>query len=184
MLLFDNSGDLVAFNDDFTGLNPKITFVAPPLPGNAKSARRFTVQVTDFAGSAFQPTGVPQVRTAQTYNLSADVIAGAALAGRIGRVYNPDEFAFVNSGPNPANPVAKFLMVIPRNAGIVPVRLNIFDVNGRLVRTLVDRPAEAGLHTTIWDGKDRDGRTVASGNYFARISAGKWQSEARVTILK
>ncbi len=184
MLLFDNSGDLVAFNDDFTGLNPKISFVVPPPQGNSKAARKFTVQVTDFAGSAFQPTGVPQVRTAQTYNLNAQVITGAALAARIARVYNPDEFAFMNSGPNPANPVAKFLMVIPRNAGIVQVRLNIFDVNGRLVRTLVDRPAEAGMHTTIWDGKDRDGRTVASGNYFARINAGTWQSEARVTILK
>ena len=185
MLLFDNSGDLVAFNDDFTGLNPKITFVVPPPKGNSAAARKFAIQVTDFAGSAFSPNGVPQVRVPQTYNLSANVIAGAALAARIGgRNYNPDEFAFVNSGPNPANPVAKFLMVIPRNAGIVPVRLNIFDVNGRLVRTLVDRPAEAGLHTTIWDGKDRDGRTVASGNYFARISAGKFQSEARVTILK
>lgn len=183
MLLFD-SNDLVAFNDDFTGLNPKITFVVPPPQGKSTAARKFTILVTDFAGSAFQPTGVPQVRTAQTYALSANVIAGAALAGRIGRVYNPDEFAFVNSGPNPANPVAKFMAVIPRNAGIVPVRLNIFDVNGRLVRTLVDRPAEAGVHTTIWDGRDSDGRTVASGNYFARISAGKWQSEARVTILK
>ena len=184
MLLFDHSGDLVAFNDDFTGLNPKITFVVPPPQGKSTNARKFAILVTDFAGSAFQPTGVPQVRTAQTYALSANVIAGAALAGRIGRDYNPDEFAFVNSGPNPANPVAKFMAVIPRNAGIVPVRLNIFDVNGRLVRTLVDRPAEAGVHTTIWDGRDSDGRTVASGNYFARISAGKYQSEARVTILK
>jgi len=184
MLLFDNSGDLVAFNDDFTGLNPKITFVVPPPQGNSNAARKFTILVTDFSGSAFNPTGVPQVRTAQTYSLSANVIAGAALAGRIGHEYNPDEFAFVNSGPNPANPTAKFLMVIPRNAGTVPVRLNIFDVSGRLVRTLVDRPAEAGLHTTIWDGKDRDGRTVASGNYFARISAGTWQGETRVTILK
>lgn len=186
MLLFDNSGDLVAFNDDFSGLNPKVTFVVPPPSGNAqsKSARKFAILVTDFAGSALQPTGVPQVRTGQGYNLSANVIAGAALAGRMGREYSPDEFAFVNSGPNPANPVAKFLMVIPRSAGVVPVRLNIFDVKGRLVRTLVDRTAEAGFHTTIWDGKDRDGRTVASGNYFARISAGKWQSETRVTILK
>jgi len=184
MLLFDNSGDLVAFNDDFTGLNPKITFVVPPPKGNSNAARKFAIQVTDFAGSAFQPTGVPQVRTAQTYSLSANVIAGAALAGRIGHDYNPDQFAFVNSGPNPANPVAKFLMVIPRNAGTVPVRLNIFDVKGRLVRTLVDRPADAGMHTAIWDGRDRDGRTVASGNYFARISAGKWQQETRVTILK
>jgi hypothetical protein len=188
MFLFDNSGDLVAFNDDFTGLNPKVTFVVPPPSEKSKSKtpRKFTLHVTDIQGSAFIPTGAPRTRVPQTYTLSAKVTAGVALAGRFGsREINPDEFYFANSGPNPANPIAKFLFVIPRNAGNgLPVRLNIFDVRGRLVRTLVDRQAQPGPHTTIWDGKDRDGRTVASGTYFARIQAGKWQEEARVTLLK
>jgi flagellar hook assembly protein FlgD len=75
--------------------------------------------------------------------------------------------------------------VIPRNAGNAAVRLNIFDVTGRLVRTLVDgKVMEAGPHTTLWDGRDVAGRTVASGTYFARMESGSWHQDARVTILK
>jgi hypothetical protein len=185
LFLYDANGDIVAFNDDFTGLNPRVTFTAPPNPGNSKTARKFTIQVTDFRSSVLT-NPVPQVRVPQTYNLNASVTTPAALAARIGnRMIDPDQFFFANSGPNPANPVAKFLFVIPRNAGNAVVRLNIYDVTGRLVRNLVDgKVLEAGPHTTLWDGKDRAGRSVASGTYFARMEAGSWRQDARVTILK
>ena len=185
MFLYDSNGDVVAFNDDFTGLNPRVIFTAPPNPGNSKNARKFTIQVTDFRSSPLT-TPVPQVRVPATYNLSASVTTPVALAARIGgRTIDPDQFFFANSGPNPANPVAKFLFVIPRNAGNAAVRLNIFDVTGRLVRTLVDgKVMEAGPHTTLWDGRDVAGRTVASGTYFARMESGSWHQDARVTILK
>ena len=187
MFLYDNSGDLVAANDDFTGLNPKITFAVPPSSENAnsKAPRKFTIHVTDFRSSSLT-TPVPQVRTPCTYTLSASVTTPASLAARIGnRTLDPDQYFFANSGPNPANPVSKFLFVIPRNAGNAPVRLNIFDVTGRLVRTLVDgKSLQAGPHTALWDGRDGAGRSVASGTYFARMEAGSWKQDARVTILK
>ncbi|HYJ32077.1 MAG TPA: matrixin family metalloprotease [Candidatus Binatia bacterium] len=185
MFLYDSNGDIVAFNDDFTGLNPRVVFTAPPNPGNSKNARKFTIQVTDFRSSGLT-TPVPQVRVPSTYVLSASVTTPPAAAARIaGRTIDPDQFFFANSGPNPANPVAKFLFVIPRNAGNAAVRLNIFDVTGRLVRTLVDgKVMEAGPHTTLWDGRDVAGRTVASGTYFARMESGSWHQDARVTILK
>jgi hypothetical protein len=183
MFLFDNTGTLVAFNDDFTGLNPRVIFTVPNDKG-PKSAKKYRIQVTDFRSSPLT-NPVPQVRVPATYNLSANVTTPAALAARIGnRTINPDEFYFANSGPNPANPVAKLLLVIPRNAGNAAVRVNIFSVNGRLVRTLVDRNLQAGPYTMLWDGKDRAGRTVASGTYFARMEAGKVTQDARITILK
>ena len=185
MILYDSNGDAVAINDDFTGLNPRIVFTAPPNPGNSKNARKFTIQVTDFRSSPLT-NPVPQVRVPATYVLSASVTTPPSAAAQIaGRTIDPDRFYFGNSGPNPANPVAKFLFVIPRNAGNAAVRLNIFDVKGRLVRTLVDgKVLEAGPHTTLWDGKDTVGRGVASGTYFARMDAGSWHQDARVTILK
>jgi len=174
----------VAFNDDFSGLNPRVTFAAPPNPGNSKLARKFTVQVTDFRSSPLT-NPVPQVRVPQSYVLNATVTTPVSLAARIGnRTLNPDEFFFANSGPNPANPVAKFLLVIPRNAAGSAVRLNVFDVNGRLVRTLVDKNLPAGPHTMLWDGRNQTGGSVASGTYFARMEAGSWKQDARVTILK
>jgi flagellar hook assembly protein FlgD len=123
----------------------------------------------------------------QGYNLKASVTTPPpALAARIGgRTINPDEFFFANSGPNPANPRAKFLFVIPRNKANTAVRLNIYDVSGRLVRNLVDgKTLEAGPHTVLWDGRNHSGHSVASGTYFARMEAGSWKQDARVTILK
>ncbi len=187
MLLLDGSGDLVAYNDDYSGLNPRIVYAVPPpsANSNSKNARKFRILVADYAGSAFAPTAPPQVRTAQTYVLSASVTPTMALAGRFSKEVDPNEFYFANTGPNPANPIAKFLYAIPSRAGKgADVTMRIFDVNGRMVRTLVRGFQEAGPHTAIWDGVDDRGRSVSSGRYFARIQAGTWTSTASVTILK
>lgn len=52
------------------------------------------------------------------------------------------------------------------------VRLLIYDVGGRLVRTVLDAERDAGHHTATWDGRDSGGRTVARGMYFFRMEAG------------
>lgn len=52
-----------------------------------------------------------------------------------------------------------------------PARLAVFDVAGRLVRTLVDGPLEAGPRVVEWDGRDDGGRAVASGFYVIRLTA-------------
>jgi hypothetical protein len=49
------------------------------------------------------------------------------------------------------------------------VELRIFDVGGRLVRTLADRNFEAGKHTLVWDGSDNSGKQVARGVYFTQL---------------
>jgi len=120
MFLLDTNGDILAFDDDSNGnLNPKLSFTAPPPSGNAQSTapRKFFILVTDIVGSAFIPTGTPQIRTAQTYTVSASVIPAAArLSGRFGELVGEDGFAFKNSGPNPANPQAKLVYVLPRQA--------------------------------------------------------------------
>ncbi len=184
MFIYDQNGDLVAFDDDSNGgLNPKISYTVPPGPGKSKNARKFYIQVTDIQGSLFIPTGVPRVRVPQAYVLNASITPAPALAGRFGDLVGEDGFAFKNSGPNPANPQAKLLMVLPRG-GSYDVKVRIYDVNGRLVKKLVDANLPAGPHTAVWDGTDNAGRGVASGHYFARIDAGTFTQKVGVTILK
>jgi len=48
-------------------------------------------------------------------------------------------------------------------------RVTIFDVGGRVVRTLIDGDTGAGTHVIEWDGADDRGRTAASGSYYARM---------------
>ncbi|MDP2361796.1 MAG: FlgD immunoglobulin-like domain containing protein [bacterium] len=83
--------------------------------------------------------------------------------------------------PNPFNPetVIRFAL---SEAG--PVKLQIHDVEGRLVRTLVDGPQAAGEHQAVWKGDGEDGRPVASGTYFHRLETGGRLETGRMTLLR
>jgi hypothetical protein len=186
MFLFDNSGNIVAFDDDSNGnLNPALTYTVPPASSNSKSMapRTFTILMTDFGGSFFAPTRAPRVITPQTYQFSVGVTP-SMLAGRLARGMNPDGFGFMLGGPNPANPHAKLVYVLPRNADGTRVALRLYDIQGRLVRTLVDQNEQAGPHTVVWDGTDQSGRSVSSGTYFARITAGPFRAQEKILFVK
>jgi hypothetical protein len=81
--------------------------------------------------------------------------------------------------PNPFNPTTALEFGLPRG-GVASVR--VFDLHGRLVRTLVDGQLPAGQHRATWDGRDGHGTPVASGVYVARL-AGPGVSESRRMIL-
>jgi hypothetical protein len=71
--------------------------------------------------------------------------------------------------PNPFNPTTTLQFELASSGH---VRLKIFDVAGRLVRSLVDAPLPAGSHIVRWSGDDDRGRHTASGVYFCRLDAG------------
>jgi flagellar hook assembly protein FlgD len=71
--------------------------------------------------------------------------------------------------PNPFNPSAAFELDLPAGG---QVRLAVYDVGGRRVRSLEDGLAPAGRHRITWDGRDDRGRPVASGVYWLRLEAG------------
>lgn len=64
------------------------------------------------------------------------------------------------------------------------VELKIFDATGRVVRTLVDDSAGAGVHQVVWDGRDDTGSPVASGVYFYRIASGDFVSSRKLMLIR
>ena len=78
----------------------------------------------------------------------------------------PTEFALGQNYPNPFNAVSHISYSLP-----VPSRvmLVIYDLLGREVATLVNKPLETGRYTATWRGRDKDGVPVVSGIYFCRI---------------
>lgn len=94
--------------------------------------------------------------------------------------------------PNPFRPEGTIPFVVPRgvagaNAGgddRVGARLQIIDVLGRHVRTLVDGPVLPGRHEVRWDGRDAAGRRVGSGIYFLRLKVGKGEVAGRLTVVR
>jgi len=78
----------------------------------------------------------------------------------------PSQFTVSQNYPNPFNPTTKLQFQIP-NSG--KVRLNIYDINGRLVKEVFSGEKDAGLHTLDWNAKDLNGKQVASGVYFYSV---------------
>jgi len=71
--------------------------------------------------------------------------------------------------PNPFNPRTTLRYELPAGGH---VRLDVYDLRGRAVVTLVDGQRTAGAHTVEWTGRDADGRRLASGVYLARLATG------------
>jgi hypothetical protein len=91
--------------------------------------------------------------------------------------------ALYQAQPNPANPSATIRYTIAEKGR---VSLRIFDVGGRLVRTLVDEmqtPAEAAFEV-VWDGMNEQGQRVGSGVFLYQIDAPGFSSAKKLVILK
>ncbi|HUI11529.1 MAG TPA: carboxypeptidase regulatory-like domain-containing protein [Bacteroidota bacterium] len=78
----------------------------------------------------------------------------------------PSSYALSQNYPNPFNPSTKISFTLPQ-AGVVTLR--VFNLLGQQVATLVNGQLGAGLHEMTWDGRDDEGRGLASGVYFYRI---------------
>jgi len=93
----------------------------------------------------------------------------------------PEAFVIRGVSPNPFNPVTTIAYGLPRDAD---VRLAVYDVRGRLVRTLVDEHVAAGDRTVVWDGRDERGREVGSGVYFCLMEADGHGDAAKMVLMK
>ncbi len=90
-------------------------------------------------------------------------------------------FALNQNYPNPFNPTTTISFALPE---MVRARLAIFDLEGKLVRTLVDEILSEGVKHAIWDGKDARGNPASSGVYFYRLKAGDKVLTKKMVLLK
>jgi hypothetical protein len=81
----------------------------------------------------------------------------------------PHRFLLRPAAPNPGTDVVRFRYELPEATS---VRIQIYDVTGRAVATLLDGTRPAGYHGVVWDGSRIDGGRASAGIYFARMEAG------------
>ncbi len=93
----------------------------------------------------------------------------------------PSGFALGQNYPNPFNPTTQIEFNLPA-AG--QVRIEIFNVLGQQVKTLVDEAMEAGHHTVSWDATDNSGNAVSSGVYFYRMVSGEQADRKKMLLLR
>ena len=93
----------------------------------------------------------------------------------------PESFCLDQNFPNPFNAKTEINYALPVDSD---VKLEIFDVLGRRVVTLLDQHQTAGYHSIIWDGTNESGSVVTSGMYFNKLSAGNDVFVKKMILLK
>ncbi|MBN1482448.1 T9SS C-terminal target domain-containing protein [candidate division KSB1 bacterium] len=120
---------------------------------------------TASEAQTFQPRATATV----TLDLKPDV---AAL---------PQAFELKQNYPNPFNPSTTITFAVPNEAN---VKVQVYDITGKLVTTLVDSKMAAGYHNLEWTGTDSNGRRVATGIYFYKMTAGNFVQTKKMLFAK
>lgn len=94
----------------------------------------------------------------------------------------PTNFFVYQNMPNPFNPVTVIRYDVPADGGIVTLR--IYDVGGRLIRTLVDGFESAGTKSVTWRGRNDRGTRVATGVYFYRMTAPGFEQTRKMVLIQ
>ncbi len=150
-----------------SGERKRITTAMIPGAGNSQSGRSYEYIDND-------------INTGQKYLyelIDIDFQGHQTLHGPV-EVYTkePDRFGLEQNYPNPFNPETRIVYHLDRDGHC---ELAIYNLNGRLIKTLVDDFYRAGSHVTEWDGRDKAGKVVPSGVYLYRLNFGN-----RVTTKK
>ena len=97
------------------------------------------------------------------------------------QIAEPTKLSLAQNYPNPFNSRTTIEYHLSQQA---EVKLKIFDIQGRLVRTLINRVQESGSHLAIWDGASDSGLQVSSGIYVYQLECGDQVKRQKLLLLK
>jgi flagellar hook assembly protein FlgD len=83
--------------------------------------------------------------------------------------------------PNPFNPETTISFAVKEAAA---VKLDIYNLKGQLIRSLVHEDKAPGHYRVVWNGKDNQGFSVGSGVYFYRMTAGSYSSTKKMLLME
>ncbi len=93
----------------------------------------------------------------------------------------PDQFSLIQNYPNPFNPATIIEYNLPKRSHVT---IEVYNLLGEKVKTLVDGEKSAGTYTITWDGTSLSGESVSTGVYFYRFQAGDYVETKKMLLLK
>jgi hypothetical protein len=93
----------------------------------------------------------------------------------------PERYAMHPNYPNPFNPLTNIRYDIPKSSN---VRIDIFNILGHKIKSLVNTTKMAGNHNVQWSGKNEQNKNLPSGLYIVRFNAGGISSQQKIMLLK
>ena len=94
----------------------------------------------------------------------------------------PAQFALYQNYPNPFNPSTQIVFDVPEGSELV--RLNIYNILGKKVSTLLNNVVNPGKHKIEWNAKDNEGNPVASGIYFYELSSSSFTARKKMLLIR
>jgi hypothetical protein len=150
----------------------------------------YKVGLIDMSGRALLDSKVEDLITVD-YQGSGDIeLENIVLSATDGTEFNvtvnrmkviPTEYKLGQNYPNPFNPETKISYSIPEASN---VKLEIINITGQKVTTLVDQYQDAGTYTVRWNGRDSNGNFAASGVYFYKMITDNFSESKRMVLLK
>ena len=131
-----------------------------------------------FSADGYDSVTVSNVATA--WGTPAVVDVQMAMTGAVAPLPLPAH-PTLTAWPNPFNPGTRLTVTVPV-AG--PVSLGVFDLRGRLVRSLLKVEAATGPLPVVWDGRDERGTMMPSGVYFGRAHSVSGSATVKLMLLK
>lgn len=107
--------------------------------------------------------------------------SGSTSFEEIGSFISQIPVSLLKNYPNPFNP-STTITFVTNQKGITDVE--IFNLRGQKLITLSSTPREPGTHSVTWDGKDSNGKNVAAGMYFYKVSVNNHGSIQKMLLLK
>ncbi len=165
-----------------------------PVPPDWRQAFQF--DFVTYTGDSTQPTDATKwaflkssADLSQMLPQYADTLTSAQMAKLATPVTSlgeekitlPKQFQLSQNYPNPFNPSTRIAFSLPKESR---VSLQVFDMMGRVVATLVDEVLPAGRHAVVWNGRASDGRLMASGIYFYRLKADGYIATRKMMLQK
>ena len=150
----------------------KISTQIIPGAGNSSSTHDYSYNDSD-------------VRSGETwYYKVADMNYYGALTfhgPRVAHMEAPSEYELYQNYPNPFNPVTAIRFSIKEEGY---VKINIYNTQGQLVRILVDQQMGPGQHSVMWDSKDNQGQTIATGLYIYTLEVNGFNQTRKMNYIK
>ncbi|MBX2822284.1 MAG: T9SS type A sorting domain-containing protein [Rhodothermaceae bacterium] len=157
------------------GTFPNLTPYACGITGdiNSDAIIRSTVEVEDFSALSPCPdewVPIDQINETHAHSNLLSIQADV-----------PDDFVVDQNYPNPFNPTTTIRFQLPTSEHVV---VQVVDIMGSVVQTLVNEQRGAGTHEAVWNGNTSNGQGAASGMYFYRITAGEFSVVKKMILQK
>jgi hypothetical protein len=150
-------------------------------PGTEGAFERINETLIPPSGTSSYRDETAEPGMGYRYRIGATGGGGEWYSDEVSVALPPKPLTLRQNYPNPFNPSTNISFYLPSRS---QVKLEIFDVRGARVRTLVDGVRDRGTHAALWNGTNDAGAPVASGVYYYRIEAGKETITKKLVVMR